>query len=87
MPDQDGFDLIRQLREDGHDAKDLPAVALTAFVQKEEDAQLAMSAGFQVHLPKPASASIAAATLSAPIAARQKCARSAFPPHGLPWNI
>jgi CheY-like chemotaxis protein len=24
MPDQDGFELIRQLRDDGHDAKDLP---------------------------------------------------------------
>ena len=52
MPDQDGFDLIRQLRDDGHDAKDLPAVALTAFVQKD-DAHLALLAGFQVHLPKP----------------------------------
>ncbi len=52
MPDQDGLDLIRQLRADGHDAKDLPAVALTAFVQKD-DAHLALSAGFQVHLPKP----------------------------------
>jgi hypothetical protein len=35
MPAQDGFDLIRQLRDDGHDARDLPAVALTAFVQKD----------------------------------------------------
>ena len=52
MPDQDGFDLIRQLREAGQDAKHLPAVALTAFVQKD-DADLALSAGFQVHLPKP----------------------------------
>ena len=52
MPDQDGFDLIRQLRDDGHDAKDLPAVALTAFVQKD-NADLALLAGFQVHLPKP----------------------------------
>jgi CheY-like chemotaxis protein len=52
MPDQDGFDLIRQLREEGHDARDLPAVALTAFVQKD-DARLALSAGYQVHLPKP----------------------------------
>ena len=52
MPDQDGFDLIRQLRDDGHDAKDLPAVALTAFVQKD-NAHLALLAGFQVHLPKP----------------------------------
>jgi signal transduction histidine kinase len=52
MPDQDGLDLIRQVRHDGHDAKDLPAVALTAFVQKD-DAKLALLAGFQVHLPKP----------------------------------
>ena len=52
MPDQDGFDLIRQVRDHGHDAKDLPAVALTAFVQKD-DARLALLAGFQVHVPKP----------------------------------
>ena len=51
MPEQDGFDLIRQLRDDGHDAKHVPAVALTAFVQKD-DAHLALLAGFQVHLPK-----------------------------------
>ena len=52
MPEQDGFDLIRQLRDSGQDARDLPAVALTAFVQKD-DALLALSAGFQVHVPKP----------------------------------
>jgi CheY-like chemotaxis protein len=52
MPDQDGFDLIRHVRDDGHDAGDLPAVALTAFVQKD-DADLALLAGFQVHVPKP----------------------------------
>jgi CheY-like chemotaxis protein len=52
MPEQDGLDLIRQLRDDGHGATDLPAVALTAFVQKD-DAHVALSAGYQVHLPKP----------------------------------
>ena len=52
MPEEDGLDLIRQLRGGGHSATDLPAVALTAFVQKD-DANLALSAGFQVHLPKP----------------------------------
>ena len=52
MPDQDGFDLIRQVRDVGNDAKELPAVALTAFVQKD-DARLALLAGFQVHVPKP----------------------------------
>jgi signal transduction histidine kinase len=52
MPEQDGLDLIRQLRDDGHGARDLPAVALTAFVQKDH-AHLALLAGYQVHLPKP----------------------------------
>jgi signal transduction histidine kinase len=52
MPDQDGFDLIRQVREHGYHATDLPAIALTAFVQGG-DAHLALLAGFQVHVPKP----------------------------------
>jgi signal transduction histidine kinase len=52
MPDRDGFDLIRQVRDEGHEARDLPAVALTAFAQKDE-ARLALLAGFQVHVPKP----------------------------------
>lgn len=52
MPDQDGFDLIRQLRDEAHDARDLPAIALTAFVQKDDE-HLALLAGFQIHLPKP----------------------------------
>ena len=52
MPEQDGLDLIRQLRGAGHSATDLPAIALTAFVQRD-DAQSALSAGFQVHLAKP----------------------------------
>ncbi len=52
MPDEDGFDLIRQIRADGHLAKDLPAVALTAFVRKQDRRQ-ALLAGFQMHVPKP----------------------------------
>jgi len=52
MPVQDGFDLIRQVRDQGLNAKILPAVALTAFVQKDE-AQLALMAGFQVRVSKP----------------------------------
>jgi CheY-like chemotaxis protein len=52
MPERDGFDLIRQVRALGYSAQDLPAVALTAFVQKD-DARLALHAGFQVHVPKP----------------------------------
>ncbi len=52
MPEMDGLDLIRQVRGRGHHAKDLPAVALTAFVQKD-DQRLALMAGFQVHVAKP----------------------------------
>jgi|GEM_PF-4469990 len=52
MPDQDGFDLIRQVRARGYQAGDLPSVALTAFVQKD-DQRRAIMAGFQVHVPKP----------------------------------
>lgn len=52
MPDQDGFDLIRQVRALGYQARDLPAVALTAFVGKDHQRR-AIMAGFQVHVPKP----------------------------------
>lgn len=52
MPDMDGFELIRAVRERGYTASALPAVALTAFVQKNDE-RLALSAGFQAHLPKP----------------------------------
>jgi CheY-like chemotaxis protein len=52
MPDQDGYDLIRQVRGLGHSAKDLPAVALTAFAHKDDRLRV-MLAGFQVHVPKP----------------------------------
>lgn len=53
MPGQDGFDLIRALREREHPTgKVTPAVALTAFA-RAEDRQRALDSGFQVHLPKP----------------------------------
>lgn len=52
MPEQDGFDLIRQVRTLGHDEKALPAVALTAFVQAD-DVRRASQAGFQIHIRKP----------------------------------
>ncbi len=52
MPEKDGYDLIRHLRGNGLGAKALPAVALTAFAQKE-DARAAILAGYQVHIAKP----------------------------------
>jgi signal transduction histidine kinase/ActR/RegA family two-component response regulator len=53
MPEENGFDLIGQVRKAGYSARDLPAVALTAFANKD-DQRKALLAGFQVHVPKPA---------------------------------
>jgi PAS domain S-box-containing protein len=52
MPVQDGYDLIRQVRERGVTPHDLPAIALTAFA-RPEDRRRALLAGYQVHLVKP----------------------------------
>lgn len=52
MPEQNGYDLIREVRKRGHQVADLPAMALTAFARKD-DVRDALEAGFQTHLPKP----------------------------------
>jgi PAS domain S-box-containing protein len=52
MPDEDGYDLIRRVRGMGINAKQLPAVALTAFAHKEDRRRVLLS-GFQVHVAKP----------------------------------
>lgn len=52
MPNQNGYDLIRQVRANGFDFQRLPAIALTAFA-RSEDRRRALTAGFQLHLEKP----------------------------------
>lgn len=52
MPSENGYDLIRRVRERGYDFQRLPAIALTAFA-RSEDRRRALSAGFQLHLEKP----------------------------------
>jgi len=53
MPEEDGYDLIKRLRKSGLKlAKEIPAVALTAYAT-DDDRTRALSAGFQVHVPKP----------------------------------
>ncbi|HMG72249.1 MAG TPA: response regulator [Pyrinomonadaceae bacterium] len=53
MPLEDGYGLIRRLRKlKSRRAKQIPALALTAYAT-DEDRSLALSAGFQMHLPKP----------------------------------
>lgn len=55
MPGEDGYDLIRQIRQREDDRAALPAVALTAFA-RDTDRQLALEAGYQRHLAKPINA-------------------------------
>jgi signal transduction histidine kinase/DNA-binding response OmpR family regulator len=53
MPEEDGYGLIRKLRKlKSKRARQIPALALTAYAT-DEDRSLALSAGFQMHLPKP----------------------------------
>jgi PAS domain S-box-containing protein len=53
MPNEDGYALIRMVRELNLDyAESLPAVAITAYA-REEDRQRALSSGYQEYLPKP----------------------------------
>ena len=53
MPEEDGFAFIRRVRAIGtHGVADVPAVALTAYCQPE-DQRRALMAGFQSFVPKP----------------------------------
>ena len=54
LPEMDGYELLRHLRE--HEATTkldpVPAIAVTAFA-REEDRNQALEAGFQHYLSKP----------------------------------
>jgi CheY-like chemotaxis protein len=52
LPNESGYDLIRKVRALSSGMKNVPAVALTAFATAK-DRDLALSAGFQIHLAKP----------------------------------
>jgi CheY-like chemotaxis protein/nitrogen-specific signal transduction histidine kinase len=53
MPNEDGYSLIKRLRKlKSERAKQIPAVALTAYATDEDRSQ-ALSAGFQIHVAKP----------------------------------
>jgi CheY-like chemotaxis protein len=52
MPGEDGYSLIRRVREINHNNNQIPAIALTAYA-REEDSQKALGAGFQMHFAKP----------------------------------
>jgi CheY-like chemotaxis protein len=53
MPDEDGYSLVRRIRQrPAHDGGHTPAIAVSAYA-REEDRLRSVSAGFQLHLPKP----------------------------------
>lgn len=53
MPLEDGYILIRKLREmTAEQGGQIPAIALTAYA-RAEDRMKAIAAGFQIHIPKP----------------------------------
>jgi CheY-like chemotaxis protein/two-component sensor histidine kinase len=52
MPGRDGFALIHEVRSRGKSARDLPAIALTAFARAVDRRKILLS-GFQLHLAKP----------------------------------
>ncbi len=53
MPEEDGFSLIRKIRElPDEQGGSVPAIALTAYARAEDRVQ-AMRAGFQIHIAKP----------------------------------
>jgi signal transduction histidine kinase len=55
MPDVDGYQLMRTLRETPG-LKEVPAIALTGYA-REEDRELALEAGYNAHISKPANMS------------------------------
>ena len=56
LPDEDGYQLIRKLRASPQEAlKQIPAIALTAYAT-DKDRELALAAGYHVHLTKPVEA-------------------------------
>ena len=53
MPGEDGYSLIRKVRERGKvSGGEIPAIALTSYV-RVEDRTRALSAGFNMFVPKP----------------------------------
>ena len=80
MPNMDGFDVLRQLRE--HEAaqslRPLPVIAVTGYAS-DADRLRCLAAGFNDHLSKPIQASGLSAAIERVIAAGRPGARAAAP--------
>ena len=72
MPIEDGYSLIQKVRSLGSNyAQQVPAVALTAYAT-DEDRMQALSAGFQMHVPKPIEPESFVTSLASVLAAGSK---------------
>jgi CheY-like chemotaxis protein/two-component sensor histidine kinase len=64
LPEVDGYDLMRQIRQDPLPASDtIPAIALTAYA-RSDDRMRALRAGFHAHVAKPAEPAELLATIA-----------------------
>ncbi|HEV2914802.1 MAG TPA: response regulator [Pyrinomonadaceae bacterium] len=52
MPEEDGYSLIKKVRQLGDQHGQIPAIALTAYASTEDRIRI-LSAGFQMHVAKP----------------------------------
>jgi CheY-like chemotaxis protein len=62
MPEEDGFELIRRIRNSPEKLHKIPAIALTAYVSKE-DMVKSLKSGFQAHIGKPVDSAVLAETI------------------------
>ena len=82
MPDESGFELIRQVREmDRAQGRITPAAAVTALT-RSEDRRDALAAGYQRHIAKPADPADLAAVIKELAAGREWSGRPAPGPDG-----
>ena len=73
MPDEDGYSLIRKLRElEAQRGGKLPAITLTAYAGSD-DRQQALLAGFQMHLTKPVDAAELVAVVASLTGRTSRC--------------
>ncbi len=77
MPGEDGYDFVRRLRAlDGERGGGIPAVAFTALAG-ERERERCLAAGFQAHLPKPASIDAVVGSVKSAIGERPPSSRGA----------
>ncbi|MBD1883824.1 ATP-binding protein [Microcoleus vaginatus] len=73
MPDEDGYSLIRKLRQlEVQRGGRLPAIALTAYA-RNDDRQQSLLAGFQMHLTKPVDAAELVAVVASLTGRTSRC--------------